>query len=256
MRHLAESTQGNTAAPPAGGAPRGERGSALLIAVLVMVILTLLGISYLMLAQTESQIAENELNAQQALFIAEAGARSVLNWFNDPTGTGYKVPTAAQVNRSIRWYDHDGNPGTADVLGVAGDPAKPVYRDGTDDLFDKAYRGSNFLAFMGEESHAGGDEGPPLFAFAGQSSGPDTPAAERRQSVAHGVSRGNRRPAKPPPISFEPRRGDRKRCAAAADPPTLSVAPPGLGTEKKRKVPGRSKPTADAVGYTLSPLRG
>src|SRR6185436_12746724 len=147
---------------PPGGASGGERGSALLIAVLVMVIMTLLGISYLMLAQTESQIAENELNAQQTLFAADAGARVVMNWFNDPTGTGYKVPTAAQVNRAIRWYDHDGNSGTATVLGVASDTAKPIYRDGTNDLFDKAYRGSNFLAFMGEESHAGGDEGPDL----------------------------------------------------------------------------------------------
>jgi hypothetical protein len=149
-------------APLAGGAARNEQGSALLIAVLVMVILTLLGISYLMLAQTESQIAQNELSAQQALFVAEAGARTVINWFDDPTGTGYKVPAASQVNRSIRWYDHDGNPGTATVKGIAGDATKPVYRDGTDDLFEKSYRGNNFLAFMGEESHAGGDEGPDL----------------------------------------------------------------------------------------------
>ncbi|HEU5179347.1 MAG TPA: hypothetical protein VFW45_01025 [Candidatus Polarisedimenticolia bacterium] len=149
-------------APSAGGAGSSERGSALLISVLVMVILTLLGISYLMLAQTESQIAENELNAQQALFVAEAGARTVMNWFNDPTGTGYKVPTVAQMNRGIRWYDHDGNPGTAVVQGVAGNPTTPIYRDGTDDPFEKAYRGNNFLAFMGEESHSGGDEGPDL----------------------------------------------------------------------------------------------
>ncbi len=154
-----------SAAPPAVSRPGGagnERGSALLIAVLVMVILTLLGISYLMLAQTESQIAENQLNAQQALFVAESGVKMVMNWFNDPSGTGYKVPTAAQVNRSIRWYDNDGNPSTADVKGVAGDATKPIYRDGTDDLFDKPYRGNNYLAFMGEESHAGTDEGPDL----------------------------------------------------------------------------------------------
>ncbi len=162
MNRLTNVRTSITEAPPAGGARGGERGSALLIAVLVMVILTLLGISYLMLAQTESQIAENELNAQQTLFVAEAGARVVMNWFNDPTGTGYKVPTAAQANRDIRWYDHDGNSGTATVLGVASDVTKPIYRDGTNDLFDKAYRGSNALAFMGEESHAGGDEGPDL----------------------------------------------------------------------------------------------
>jgi len=162
MRNPGESlkTAPGTAPPDGGRGP--ERGSALLISVLVMVILTLLGISYLLLAQTENQIAENELNAQQALFVAEGGARLVINWFNDPTGTGYQVPTASQVNRSIRWYDHDGNAGTATVKGVAGDVAKPIYRDGTDDLFEKAYRGNNFVAFLGEESHAGGDEGPDL----------------------------------------------------------------------------------------------
>src|SRR5580765_6494333 len=103
MNRMPNAISSSAAAPPLGGARRGEQGSALLIAVLVMVILTLLGISYLMLAQTESQIAENELNAQQTLFVADAGARVVMNWFNDPTGTGYKVPTAAQTNRSIRW---------------------------------------------------------------------------------------------------------------------------------------------------------
>jgi len=148
--------------PPRAGGRAGERGSALLISVLVMVILTLLGISYLMLAQTESQIAENQLNAQQALFVAESGARMVINWFNDPSGTGYKIPTAAQVNRAVRWYDHDSNPSTANVKGIAGDATKPVYRDGTDDLFDKPYRGNSYLSFLGEESHAGTDEGPDL----------------------------------------------------------------------------------------------
>jgi hypothetical protein len=155
-----------TAAIPATGSRgRGgdrERGSALLISVLLMVILTLLGISYLMLAQTESQIAANQVDAQQALFVAESGARMVMNWFNDPTGAGYKVPTAAQVNRAIRWYDHDANAGTASVKGIAGDTTKPVYRDGTDDLFDKPYRGNNYMSFLGEESHSGGDEGPDL----------------------------------------------------------------------------------------------
>src|SRR2546426_381912 len=162
MRHpmcVSETAPGPAKAP---GGSQSERGSALIIAVLVMVILTLLGISYLMLAQTENQIAENQLNAQQALFVAEGGARLVMNWFNDPTATGYLVPTAAQVNRTIRWYDHDATPGPAVVKGVAADPAKPIYRDGTDDLFEKAYRGSNFLSFLGEESHAGGDEGPDL----------------------------------------------------------------------------------------------
>src|SRR5258705_13383524 len=86
---------------------RGEQGSALIIAVLVTVILALLGLSYLMMAQTESTIAENERNAATALYVAEAGARLAVNWFNDPTSTGYLVPTTAQIDRTKRGFDHD-----------------------------------------------------------------------------------------------------------------------------------------------------
>ena len=43
-----------------------ERGSALVISVLVMAIMTLLGISFLMMAETENQIAENEKLSAQA----------------------------------------------------------------------------------------------------------------------------------------------------------------------------------------------
>ena len=52
-----------------------ERGSAMIIAILVMVILTLLGISFLLMADTENRIAENEKLSAQALYFAEAGAR-------------------------------------------------------------------------------------------------------------------------------------------------------------------------------------
>ena len=44
---------------PADGRP-GERGSAMVLAILVTVIMTLLGVSFLMMAQTENRIAENE----------------------------------------------------------------------------------------------------------------------------------------------------------------------------------------------------
>ena len=81
---------------------RGEEGSALILAALVTVILSLLGLSYLMMAQTENTIAENERNSAAALYVAEAGARLVVGWFNDPTATGYLVPTLADLDRERR----------------------------------------------------------------------------------------------------------------------------------------------------------
>src|SRR5215813_6475600 len=108
---------------------RGEEGSALILAALVTVILSLLGLSYLMMAQTENTIAENERNSSAALYVAEAGARLVVGWFNDPTATGYLVPTLADLDRSKRIFDHDNNSATARVQGVSGDATKPYYKD-------------------------------------------------------------------------------------------------------------------------------
>ena len=122
------------------GSQRRERGSALIIATLVMVILTLLGISYLTLAETETMIAMNMTYQEQALYAAESGARIVVAWFNNPdTATGYLVPAPNQVDRSQRWIDHDDDPTTATITNAgnpvaSGDASKPPYRDGLNDL--------------------------------------------------------------------------------------------------------------------------
>ena len=50
-----------------------EEGSALILAALVTVILSLLGLSYTMMAQTENTIAENERNSAVALYAAGNG---------------------------------------------------------------------------------------------------------------------------------------------------------------------------------------
>src|SRR5262245_37702179 len=108
----------------------GEEGSALILAALVTVILSLLGLSYLMMAQTENTIAENERNSAAAMFVAEGGARLAVGWFNDPTSTGFLVPTTGDVDRSKRVFDHDNDTTTARVLGVSGNASKPFYKDG------------------------------------------------------------------------------------------------------------------------------
>jgi len=146
---------------------RGEEGSALILAALVTVILSLLGLSYLMMAQTENTIAENERNSAAALYVAEAGARLVVGWFNDPTATGYLVPTLADLDRTKRVFDHDSNGGTARVQAASGDATKPLYKDSTVTaslIFDRPYRSALGDTFLGVET---GTDGNVAFAAMG-----------------------------------------------------------------------------------------
>ncbi|MFQ5877323.1 MAG: pilus assembly PilX N-terminal domain-containing protein [Acidobacteriota bacterium] len=145
----------------------GERGSALILAVLITVILSLLGISYLLMAQTENTIAENERNSLLALYVAEAGARLAVGWFNDPSSTGYFVPGVSQVTRTDRLLDHDGDPATPRVLAVSGDAAKPLYKDAAvtpSGLFDRPYRSALGDTFLGIET---GTDPDPSYATKG-----------------------------------------------------------------------------------------
>ncbi|HYH08672.1 MAG TPA: pilus assembly PilX N-terminal domain-containing protein [Thermoanaerobaculia bacterium] len=62
----------------------GERGSALLVSLMVMVGLSLLGLGFVAISESESAIAVNERNAAQVQGIAETGARAAVEWFQDP----------------------------------------------------------------------------------------------------------------------------------------------------------------------------
>jgi Tfp pilus assembly protein PilX len=146
---------------------RREEGSALILAALVTVILSVLGLSYLMMAQTENTIAENERNSQAALYVAEAGARLVVGWFNDPTATGYLVPALGDLDRTKRIFDHDNNSATARVQGVSGDATKPLYKDATQTsslILDRPYRSALADTFLGVET---GSDGNVAFAAMG-----------------------------------------------------------------------------------------
>ncbi len=135
----------------------GERGSALIVSMLVMVILTLLGISFLMLGETENQISQNEIRSAQALYAGETGARMVKRWFDRPfAGTNVRNPPLAAMDRTLRMIDDDGDPATPALLQNGG--SRPMYKqgvdlnaDGSDDIFEKPYRGSLAHALLGTE---------------------------------------------------------------------------------------------------------
>ena len=63
---------------------RKDQGSALLVSLMVMVGLSLLGLGFVAISETESAISVNERNYVQTLHVAEAGARTVAQWFNAP----------------------------------------------------------------------------------------------------------------------------------------------------------------------------
>jgi len=137
----------------------GQRGSALVIAILVTAILTVLGLSFLLLADTENRIAETEKLSAQALYFAEAGARQVKRWFDHPGSLTFNLawPPLAAVDRSQRKIDTDGAGPNAPVP-ADGTPAAPYYKqgvdrdgDGLDDIFDKPYRDALVDTLLGTE---------------------------------------------------------------------------------------------------------
>ncbi len=134
-----------------------ERGSALVVAILVSVILALLGISFLLMGETENRIALNERRSAQALYAAEAGSRAVKRWFDYPE-TAFRIPSPAVVDRSLRMIIDETDPyDSADVTpadGVIG--SFPYYKqgvdnngDGVDDLFDRPYRPAMVHSLLG-----------------------------------------------------------------------------------------------------------
>jgi len=137
------------------GARLGENGSAMVITMLVMVILTLLGISFLMMGETENRIAQNEKLSAQALYVAETGVWQVKRWFDRPeSAINLLNPPEAEVDRTLRLLDVDGDPTTAPVAQNGG--AFPMYKqgidldgDGNDDLFKQPYRGGMHNLLLG-----------------------------------------------------------------------------------------------------------
>jgi len=128
-----------------------QKGSAMVISVLVTAIMSLLGISYLLMADTENRIAENEKLSAQALYFGEGAIREVKRWFDRPPygligDRNLVKPLTTVIVRTLRQIDTDGDGPTVPVA-ADGSGANPYYKvgvdrdvDGNDDIFDKPYR--------------------------------------------------------------------------------------------------------------------
>lgn len=57
------------------GPRKGERGAALVVAILVLAILTVIGIALMLITSTETRIAANEWSVNRAFYSSDAGVR-------------------------------------------------------------------------------------------------------------------------------------------------------------------------------------
>ncbi|HEU5161668.1 MAG TPA: hypothetical protein VFV54_00850 [Thermoanaerobaculia bacterium] len=121
--------------------PRRQRGSALLVSLMVMVGLSLLGLGFVAISETESAISVNERNYAETLAVAEAGAKAVVEMFQDAdwaAGIGILPPnkTAIKTERVVGSY-------------TGRYKASPVDR-----LFDSPFKPAPGDRFFGDEEHA------------------------------------------------------------------------------------------------------
>jgi hypothetical protein len=63
---------------------RGERGAALVVAILVLAILTVIGIALMLITSTESRIAANEWSVNRAFYASDSGIRWATVQLHDP----------------------------------------------------------------------------------------------------------------------------------------------------------------------------
>lgn len=80
-----------------------EKGSVLMIALLLMILLSLLGVTFLTVAATEHNVAFNSLWSEGALMAAEAGVNRGLNQLSaNATAAAQAIPSTAIGGYSFR----------------------------------------------------------------------------------------------------------------------------------------------------------
>lgn len=119
---------------------RRQKGSALLVSLMIMVGLSLLGLGFVAISETESAIATNERNYVQAQAAAETGTKTVIQMFQNANWAQTEgiLPPNNPTFKIERC--HDTGCGSADFY-------KPT---SSDELFDAPFKGANGNKFYGD----------------------------------------------------------------------------------------------------------
>ncbi len=135
-----------------------ERGSALLVSLMVIVGLSLLGLGYVAISETESSISVNERNYSQSVNVAEAGAKAVVEMFQSPTWAqshGLLPPNDSAFKRD-RWITKSG---TLSNIGAYRSSSADLLFDRRFDVEDGRFYGndSNPDVLIDRSTSAGAD---------------------------------------------------------------------------------------------------
>lgn len=125
---------------------RKDRGSALLVSLMVIVGLSLLGLGFVAISETETAIAKNQQNVLQTQAIAEAGAKMVVEWFQDPV---WGQTIGAMPGNDPATNANLVNTKIPRVAGAYSGVYKP---NATTRLLDKPYRPAGQDRFYGDEN--------------------------------------------------------------------------------------------------------
>jgi type II secretory pathway pseudopilin PulG len=155
-------------AAPAGARRRDDRGSALIISMMIMVILTMLGVTFAVLATQEERISVNARDHDQVLYAAEAACDIARTWFQDPSSANLFKPADNEMNTALRkgtvfkdgWDNNqeralmESSPSDTDpeVDASAGNTYVGGSQNGNGSArFDKPFRGSYKNSFWGRQ---------------------------------------------------------------------------------------------------------
>jgi hypothetical protein len=117
-----------------------ERGSALLVSMMVMVGLSLLGLAFVAITETESTIAVNERNYTQAQSAAETGVNAIVEMFQDSDWAFKRGILPPNINAIKTQRQFASSP-----------PASGYYKPlPTQELFSSPFRGSDDNRFFGD----------------------------------------------------------------------------------------------------------
>lgn len=131
-----------------------QQGSALLVSLMIMVGLSMLGLGFVAISETESAISVNETYGIQTQAAAEAGAKLAMEWFQDPAWS--LGDTAATVTRNGEpiMPPNTNAVKTQRVLGITPTYTGYYKASGGTILFDKPYKPQHENRFYGIEANA------------------------------------------------------------------------------------------------------
>lgn len=129
---------------------RAQHGSALLVSLMVIVGLSILGLGFVALSETEAAIAVNQRNREQTLSHAESAANEILDWFQNPQWALSKglMPANDSTNTELAAMK------TNRTLTASPSYTGKYKPSSTEYLCDLSFTRSPSDRFYGDENHA------------------------------------------------------------------------------------------------------